>query len=250
MAVSSTATSPSRSSAARLAAAPPRVVIVGNPSSRRVCRLQGADRHPVVRRRPRRPGARTDAEPGVRPARGPLSSCNYGCAYCPFAKHRETAAELAEDRRAVERFVAWVAERTGDLDRRGVRFSVDHAPSRHRGGEGLLDELDGRRGTGVGHARCGAAQGRAGGAEFRPRAAGPAVQRRPANQDGSTPLMAGNPWISLATRGGIPENRAQSRGEGAPHNRIPQDISQAGDPAFQAGSPSDLDFINPMVANE
>ena len=22
--------------------------------------------------------------------RGPLSSCNYGCEYCPFAKHRET----------------------------------------------------------------------------------------------------------------------------------------------------------------
>jgi MoaA/NifB/PqqE/SkfB family radical SAM enzyme len=47
--------------------------------------------------------------------RGPLSSCNYGCEYCPFAKHHETAAELAVDRRALERFVAWVADRpTGD----------------------------------------------------------------------------------------------------------------------------------------
>ncbi|MBV9122173.1 MAG: radical SAM protein [Planctomycetes bacterium] len=46
--------------------------------------------------------------------RGPLSSCNYGCAYCPFAKHRETSAELAEDRRALERFVAWVAGRRED----------------------------------------------------------------------------------------------------------------------------------------
>lgn len=43
--------------------------------------------------------------------RGPLSSCNYGCTYCPFAKHSETAAEHAHDRAALERFVAWVAGR-------------------------------------------------------------------------------------------------------------------------------------------
>jgi len=42
--------------------------------------------------------------------RGPLSSCNYGCHYCPFAKRVEGAAELARDRRALERFVAWVAD--------------------------------------------------------------------------------------------------------------------------------------------
>jgi hypothetical protein len=42
--------------------------------------------------------------------RGPLSSCNYGCWYCPFAKHRESAAELADDRRALERFVGWVED--------------------------------------------------------------------------------------------------------------------------------------------
>ncbi len=46
--------------------------------------------------------------------RGPLSSCNYGCDYCPFAKRRETAAELAGDRRALGRFADWVAGRTGD----------------------------------------------------------------------------------------------------------------------------------------
>jgi MoaA/NifB/PqqE/SkfB family radical SAM enzyme len=40
--------------------------------------------------------------------RGPLSSCNYACAYCPFAKHQESAAELAADQQALERFVAWV----------------------------------------------------------------------------------------------------------------------------------------------
>ncbi|MCS6865541.1 MAG: STM4011 family radical SAM protein [Gemmataceae bacterium] len=46
--------------------------------------------------------------------RGPLSSCNYACPYCPFAKRRETPAELAYDRRCLERFVSWVATRTGD----------------------------------------------------------------------------------------------------------------------------------------
>ncbi|WP_456831071.1 STM4011 family radical SAM protein [Deinococcus sp. UYEF24] len=40
--------------------------------------------------------------------RGPLSSCNYGCPYCPFAKHTEKAAEHDHDRLALERFVAWV----------------------------------------------------------------------------------------------------------------------------------------------
>jgi MoaA/NifB/PqqE/SkfB family radical SAM enzyme len=42
--------------------------------------------------------------------RGPLSSCNYACAYCPFAKRHEGAAELAADRRALERFVGWVTD--------------------------------------------------------------------------------------------------------------------------------------------
>ncbi|MEW6733110.1 MAG: STM4011 family radical SAM protein [Acidobacteriota bacterium] len=44
--------------------------------------------------------------------RGPLSSCNYSCVYCPFAKHRETAREHAEDAAALIRFVNWVTERT------------------------------------------------------------------------------------------------------------------------------------------
>ena len=44
--------------------------------------------------------------------RGPLSSCNYGCSYCPFAKHQETAAEHAHDEATLQRFVAWVAQQT------------------------------------------------------------------------------------------------------------------------------------------
>src|SRR5262245_11796518 len=46
--------------------------------------------------------------------RGPLSSCNYGCGYCPFAKHHESAEELRRDEEALERFVNWVGKRTGD----------------------------------------------------------------------------------------------------------------------------------------
>lgn len=40
--------------------------------------------------------------------RGPLSSCNYGCPYCPFAKRRESPEEHEADRAALTRFVAWV----------------------------------------------------------------------------------------------------------------------------------------------
>ncbi len=39
--------------------------------------------------------------------RGPLSSCNYDCGYCPFAKRQESHAELRNDHRALERFVDW-----------------------------------------------------------------------------------------------------------------------------------------------
>jgi MoaA/NifB/PqqE/SkfB family radical SAM enzyme len=46
--------------------------------------------------------------------RGPLSSCNYGCTYCPFAKHTETRQEHEADRLALERFVGWVAARPQD----------------------------------------------------------------------------------------------------------------------------------------
>ncbi|GAA5070239.1 MoaA/NifB/PqqE/SkfB family radical SAM enzyme [Thermocatellispora tengchongensis] len=41
--------------------------------------------------------------------RGPLASCDYDCAYCPFAKRRDDPARLREDRAALERFTEWVA---------------------------------------------------------------------------------------------------------------------------------------------
>jgi hypothetical protein len=40
--------------------------------------------------------------------RGPLDACNYGCPYCPFARRPIRREVLAEDRAALERFVAWV----------------------------------------------------------------------------------------------------------------------------------------------
>ena len=54
--------------------------------------------------------------------RGPLSSCNYACPYCPFAKHAETRAEHDTDARALARFLDWVAQRHDD------RISVFFTP--------------------------------------------------------------------------------------------------------------------------
>lgn len=54
--------------------------------------------------------------------RGPLSSCNYDCNYCPFAKRHETASELDADRRGLARFVAWIASRSDH------RFSILFTP--------------------------------------------------------------------------------------------------------------------------
>ena len=42
--------------------------------------------------------------------RGSLSSCNYSCGYCPFAKTKNTREELRQDQNEVERFTDWVSE--------------------------------------------------------------------------------------------------------------------------------------------
>ena len=44
--------------------------------------------------------------------RGQLSSCNYSCSYCPFAKRTESKARLTEDRRGLAAFVNWIAVQT------------------------------------------------------------------------------------------------------------------------------------------
>ncbi|MFI6691408.1 STM4011 family radical SAM protein [Streptomyces sp. NPDC050433] len=59
--------------------------------------------------------------------RGPLASCDYDCPYCPFAKRRDSTAQLRADRAALTRFTAWAAGQTGD------RLSVLFTPW----GEGL-----------------------------------------------------------------------------------------------------------------
>jgi MoaA/NifB/PqqE/SkfB family radical SAM enzyme len=53
--------------------------------------------------------------------RGPLSSCNYACDYCPFAKRTETREQLAHDRECLSRFVAWAGTRATDA--LGVLFT-------------------------------------------------------------------------------------------------------------------------------
>ncbi len=52
--------------------------------------------------------------------RGPLSSCNYACDYCPFGKTKNTRAELADDARRLHQFVDWVIEQPVDI---GVLFT-------------------------------------------------------------------------------------------------------------------------------
>src|SRR4051812_1775133 len=53
--------------------------------------------------------------------RGPLSSCNYACSYCPFAKRTENHADLEQDRLALDRFVQWLTAQDGE--RFGVLFT-------------------------------------------------------------------------------------------------------------------------------
>ncbi|WNI14112.1 STM4011 family radical SAM protein [Actinacidiphila sp. ITFR-21] len=60
--------------------------------------------------------------------RGPLASCDYDCPYCPFAKRRDTPAQLRADRAALDRFTDWAARRQDD------RLSVLLTPW----GEGLV----------------------------------------------------------------------------------------------------------------
>ena len=55
--------------------------------------------------------------------RGPLASCNYDCPYCPFAKRRDTPAQLRADRVALHRFVDWVRRNPYGHDRLSVLFT-------------------------------------------------------------------------------------------------------------------------------
>ncbi|MEZ6188560.1 MAG: STM4011 family radical SAM protein [Planctomycetota bacterium] len=52
--------------------------------------------------------------------RGSLGSCNYACAYCPFAKATDSREVMQRDREEVERFVDWARGYPGRL---GVLFT-------------------------------------------------------------------------------------------------------------------------------
>ncbi|MFN0052798.1 MAG: STM4011 family radical SAM protein [Planctomycetales bacterium] len=44
--------------------------------------------------------------------RGPLSSCNYACGYCPFSKRQESPEQRRRDQLALRRFMAWISRQT------------------------------------------------------------------------------------------------------------------------------------------
>ncbi len=48
--------------------------------------------------------------------RGSLSSCNFACNYCPFAKSEATIAALKEDESALHRFLEWTKVQTLSLE--------------------------------------------------------------------------------------------------------------------------------------
>jgi MoaA/NifB/PqqE/SkfB family radical SAM enzyme len=54
--------------------------------------------------------------------RGPLASCNYDCPYCPFAKRRDSAEQLRQDRQALAQFRDWVT-RNPDGHRLSILFT-------------------------------------------------------------------------------------------------------------------------------
>lgn len=73
--------------------------------------------------------------------RGPLSSCNYECGYCPFAKTQNTRAELADDAARLRRFSDWVA---GRAEKIGILFTPWGEALVHRAYQDALCELSHR----------------------------------------------------------------------------------------------------------
>ncbi|MBE7210462.1 MAG: radical SAM protein [Gluconacetobacter diazotrophicus] len=72
--------------------------------------------------------------------RGPLSSCNYGCDYCPFAKTTNTRAELRDDAEKLARFVGWVEGRAESI---GVLFTPWGEALFHRAYQRAIVRLSG-----------------------------------------------------------------------------------------------------------
>jgi MoaA/NifB/PqqE/SkfB family radical SAM enzyme len=57
--------------------------------------------------------------------RGVLSSCNYDCPYCPFAKRKDTRATMAADKQQVERFVSFIQQKASGSHLQGVAHFKD-----------------------------------------------------------------------------------------------------------------------------
>ncbi len=55
--------------------------------------------------------------------RGPLSSCNYDCDYCPFAKHLSSREEFALDEQQLRRFVEWCRGPEASTRRLSILFT-------------------------------------------------------------------------------------------------------------------------------
>ncbi|WP_435277531.1 STM4011 family radical SAM protein [Rhodococcus yananensis] len=55
--------------------------------------------------------------------RGPLTSCNYDCPYCPFAKHHDPPEALRTDRDALHRFVQWATDNPDGHRRLSILFT-------------------------------------------------------------------------------------------------------------------------------
>lgn len=70
--------------------------------------------------------------------RGPLSSCNYECDYCPFAKTGNTREELLDDERKLKRFQQWVESRSEEI---GILFTPWGEALLHRAYQKALCEL-------------------------------------------------------------------------------------------------------------
>ncbi len=64
----------------------------------------------------------SDPTPDIEPRplglyyRGSLSSCNFGCPYCPFAKSEATIAGLRQDEAELHRFLEWTKVQTLSLE--------------------------------------------------------------------------------------------------------------------------------------
>src|SRR5687767_8385196 len=73
--------------------------------------------------------------------RGSLSSCNYACDYCPFAKTRNTREELRRDAAELERFADWVEGRPEQI---GVLFTPWGEALTHRSYQRVMSRLSHR----------------------------------------------------------------------------------------------------------